>query len=193
MGLIKNLKRLFTGKKSSESFPAYVTIGKYSYGLTKNVIAGLSPEAPLVIGKYCSIGQDAWFFSKADHPLDLVSTYPFRTMIWNPTGANEDAVTKGGITIGHDVWVGTRANILSGVTIGNGAVVACGAVVSKDVPPYAIVAGNPAQVIRYRFSEDQITSLLNINWWDWTDDRVLKFESYFYGPVEEFIRAARKL
>jgi hypothetical protein len=190
MGLIKILKRLLSGKKSRESFPDYVTIGKYSYGLTKNVIAGLSPDAPLVIGKYCSIGQDAWFFSKADHPLNLVSTYPLRTMIWNPMGPNKDAVTKGGINIGHDVWIGARANILSGVTIGNGAVVACGAVVTKDVPAYAIVGGNPAQVIRYRFAEDQITSLLEIKWWNWTDKKVLQFESYFYGPVEEFIRAA---
>ncbi len=111
-------------------------------------------------------------------------------MIWYPKDANKDAVAKGGITIGHDVWVGARANILSGVTIGNGAVVACGAVVTKDVPAYAIVGGNPAQVIRFRFTEDQIKSLLEINWWDWPEDRILQFEPYFYGPIDIFIGTA---
>jgi hypothetical protein len=191
MGLIKKLKRLFTCQRSNEAFPPYISIGKHSYGLTKNVIAGLSPDAPLVVGKYCSIGLDAWFFSKADHPLDIVSTYPFRTMIWRPNDGNQDAVTKGGITLGNDVWIGARANIMSGVTIGNGAVVACGAVVTKNVPAYALVGGNPAQIIRHRFTADQIKNLLEINWWDWSDDKIRKFEPYFYGPIEAFIQAAR--
>ena len=182
MGLIKILKRLLSGKKSRESFPDYVTIGKYSYGLTKNVIAGLSPDAPLVIGKYCSIGQDAWFFSKADHPLNLVSTYPLRTMIWNPMGPNKDAVTKGGINIGHDVWIGQGVYIKSGVKVGNGAVIGMGSVLTKDVGDYEIWAGNPAVKIGQRFNNDIINAMQVFAWWDLDDAQLTEVGPFITNP-----------
>ena len=90
--------------------------------------------------------------------------------------------------IGHDVWVGQNAAILSGVTIGNGAVVAGFSVVTKDVPPYAIVGGNPARIIRYRFTPDQIAALLRIAWWDWPEAKVREMVTMLNGgDVQAFI------
>jgi serine acetyltransferase len=79
---------------------------------------------------------------------------------------------KGDIIIENDVWIGAKATIMSGVRIGNGAIVAAGSVVSKDVPPYAIVAGNPAKIVKYRFDEEQIKKLLSICWWDWDEQKI---------------------
>lgn len=80
--------------------------------------------------------------------------------------------TKGTIEIGNDVWIGTSAVILSGVKIGHGAVVAAGSLVTKNIPPYAIVGGNPAKIIKYRFNEDKIKELLEMNWWDWSEEKI---------------------
>jgi hypothetical protein len=125
-------------------------------------------------------------FVFGEHRTDLVSTYPLRTLL-TPDGRNHDATEKGEIAIGSDVWIGTRAMILSGVTIGHGAVVAAGAVVTRDVPPYAIVAGVPARVLRYRFDADTIERLLAIAWWEWPDERVRERMAEFYGGVGDFI------
>lgn len=170
-----------------------ISIGRHTYGLSRRMVAGASMDAPLKVGAFCSIGPDVLFFSKADHPVDLPSTYPFRTMIWEPGGPNRDAVTKGGITVGNDVWIGARAIILSGVTIGDGAIVAAGAVVTRDVPPYAIVGGNPARIIRKRFTDEQIGALLDLAWWNWPDARIAELGEAFYGPVDAFIEKARRM
>ncbi len=188
MSLGKKIHRLLSGKKSRHILPDYVSIGRYTYGVTRNTIAGLSPDAPITIGSFCSFASEVVIFSKADHPIDLVSTFPLRTKMIAPELGNQDAITKGGVTIGHDVWVGTRAMIMSGVTIGNGAIVGAGAVVSKDIPPYAIVVGNPATILRTRFDDVQIDALLAIEWWNWPDEKIASCEEQFYGPVEEFIR-----
>ncbi|HEY9080122.1 CatB-related O-acetyltransferase [Magnetovibrio sp.] len=188
--LMRKLKRLFGGKRSRDILPDYVSIGRGTYGLDRNAFQGLSPDAPISIGNFCSFGFGVVIFSKADHPLDLPSTYPLRTMLLHPGHGDQDAVSKGGVTIGHDVWVGARAMILSGVTIGNGAVIGAGAVVAKDVEPYAIVVGNPAKVVRKRFSAPQIAALEKTQWWNWPDDKIRAFESRFYGDIESFIKAA---
>jgi carbonic anhydrase/acetyltransferase-like protein (isoleucine patch superfamily) len=96
--------------------------------------------------------------------------------------------TKGSIVVGNDVWVGTRAIILSGVTIGDGAIVAAGSVVTKDVPPYAIVAGNPARLIRYRFSDETIAAMCRIRWWDWPLEVIEQEKAAFDLPAEEFAK-----
>lgn len=153
------------------------------------MVAGASEDAPLTVGSFCSIGPDVLFLCKVDHRLDLPSTYPFRTLIWDKDQANQDAITKGPITLGHDVWIGARAIILSGVSIGTGAVVAAGAVVTKDVPPYAIVGGNPARIIKTRFSDLQIKQLLQSNWWELSDEELEEKASLLYGNVDAFINS----
>jgi len=189
--LLRKLKRLLGGKRSRDILPDYVHIGRGTYGLDRNAFQGLSPDAPISIGNFCSFGFGAVVFSKADHPIDLPSTYPLRTNFLHPERGDQDAVSKGGVTIGHDVWVGARAMIMSGVTVGNGAVIGAGAVVAKDVPAYAIVVGNPAKVVRKRFSDEQISALESICWWDWPDDKIRALEAPFYDNIDAFIEAAR--
>jgi acetyltransferase-like isoleucine patch superfamily enzyme len=99
-----------------------------------------------------------------------------------------DTYSKGPVVIGNDVWIGFRAIILSGVRIGDGAVIGAGAVVTHDVPPYAIATGIPAKVQRFRFTEHQVKKLLQIAWWDWDLQEIVENIDYFYGDVEDFIK-----
>ena len=128
----------------------------------------------LIIGKYCSIGSGAVFMMAGNqgHRMDWISTFPFYFQA-NIFKTSKNAYKKSGDThIGHDVWIGSEAMILAGVSIGSGAVVAARAVVTKDVPPYAIVGGNPAKIIKYRFDEETITQLRELKWWEWTESDV---------------------
>ncbi len=144
-----------------------VSIGKGSYGGLD--IRSDVKDAKLTIGSYCSFAE-VTFLLGLDHELHHVSTYPFKAKIVNP--GSFEAISKGNITVDDDVWVGYRAMILSGVHIGQGAVVAAGAVVTKDVPPYAIVGGVPAKVIKYRFSPEVIEQLLELDYSKLTDDMI---------------------
>lgn len=131
----------------------------------------------LIIGKFCSIACGAKFiFNSANHTLSSLSTYPF-PLFFEEWGLKREDVTdswdnKGDIVIGNDVWIGYEAVIMSGVTIGDGAVIGTRAVVTKDVPPYTIVGGVPAKTIRKRFSDETISELLKIRWWDWPEERI---------------------
>jgi virginiamycin A acetyltransferase len=128
----------------------------------------------LTIGKFCSIAHGASFvLNGGNHFADRISTYPF-PIFGEAFGAPVPGAwpNKGGITIGHDVWIGWDATILPGVTIGHGAIIATKAVVASDVPPYAIVVGNPAKVVKYRLPEADIARLLDIAWWDWPVKRI---------------------
>ena len=131
----------------------------------------------LIIGKFCSIACGARFIlNSANHTLKSLSTYPFPLFFeeWELDRKNvaRSWDNKGDIVIGNDVWIGYEAIILSGVTIGDGAIIASRAVVTEDVPPYTIVGGVPAKAIRKRFSEQTISHLLKIKWWDWTKERI---------------------
>lgn len=131
----------------------------------------------LIIGKYCSIACGAKFlFNSANHSLKSLSTYPFPIFydVWNLDNRKvTDAWdNKGDIIIGNDVWIGFEAVILSGVTIGDGAIIGARALITKDVPPYAIVGGVPAHIIRKRFSNQTIEKLLKIKWWDWSQETI---------------------
>ncbi|MDO4170971.1 MAG: CatB-related O-acetyltransferase [Lachnospiraceae bacterium] len=133
----------------------------------------------LQIGKFCSIACGAKFiFNSANHTLLSLSTYPFPLFFeeWNLDKKNVTKAWdhKGDIVIGNDVWIGYEAVILAGVTIGDGAIIGTRAVVTKDVPPYTIVGGIPAKPIRKRFSDETISSLLEIQWWNWSKERIAK-------------------
>lgn len=144
----------------------------------------------LKIGKFCSIACGTKFlFNSANHELDSLSTYPFPLFFeeWN---LEKEKVTdawdnRGDIVIGNDVWIGYEAVILSGVTIGDGAIIGTRAVVTKDVPPYTIVGGVPAKPIRKRFDEKVIEELLKIKWWDWTEEKIARnIENIKNGCIE---------
>ena len=131
----------------------------------------------LIIGKFCSIACGAKFlFNSANHTLSSLSTYPF-PLFFEEWGLEKKNVAdswdnKGDIVVGNDVWIGYEAVILSGVTIGDGAVIGARAVVTKDVPPYTIVGGVPAKPIKKRFSEESIKKLQSICWWDWSKEKI---------------------
>lgn len=178
--------------KADKGWSAHVSVGRHTYGLSKRNFVQPHASAPISVGAFCSIGPEVLIFGRADHPTQLASTYPFRTKLLRPEAGNADAVTKGPVRIGNDVWIGARAMILSGVTVGDGAIIAAGAVVARDVPAYGIVAGNPAKLIKYRFAPEIVTALLEIRWWDWPEEKVRAFEAEFYGPIEVFIDKARR-
>jgi virginiamycin A acetyltransferase len=131
----------------------------------------------LIIGKYCSIACGAAFlFNAANHALGSLSTYPF-PIFFEEWGTDAGAVAdawdnRGDIVVGNDVWIGYEAVVMAGVTIGDGAIVASRAVVTRDVPPYAIVGGVPAKVIKYRFDPATVESLLAIKWWEWPAETI---------------------
>ena len=152
-----------------EEFPEY-DIGRGSYGGSLEVHQ-YGSNSTLKIGHYCSIAAEVQILLGGEHKFEFVSSYPFN--VFQPRYADlETTRSKGDVVIGNDVWIGRSAMILSGVTIGHGAVIAANATVAKDIPPYAVVAGNPAKILKYRFSEDQIAALLEIAWWDWPEDLI---------------------
>lgn len=174
-------------------------IGKHTYGYES-----LLEFAPLAdsIGRYCSINATARIWD--NHSLSCITTHPFLDRpeflpwefydqsklylekygtYWN-NAKNESSPVRNNeaIIIGNDVWIGANVVILPGVTIGDGAVLAAGAVITKDVAPYAIVGGVPAKLLQYRFSKDKIDMLLKIKWWEWSEERIMENLELFYQP-----------
>lgn len=139
-----------------------------------NVLYNYDPTIKLVIGKFCALAAETRFIMAGDHKLDGISTYPFPVFGhgWEVAYDHLNRPAKGDILIGNDVWFGYDSIIRSGVTVGNGAIIATRAVVVKDVPAYSIVAGNPAKVVKMRFSDEVIKRLQQIAWWDWPIDKI---------------------
>lgn len=162
-----------------------IRVGKYTYDFMP-----LCDKASLMaeIGAFTSIAGNVTY-SHGNHPLDTVSTHPaFYYQDFGLIDKDHQGIITGipkneKITIGHDVWIGRDVTILTGVTIGHGAVVAAGAVVTKDVPPYAVVGGVPAKLIRYRFDEDTIAALLKSAWWTWGDEKLRTYADDFSDPT----------
>ena len=159
-------------------------IGKYTY------ISENSKILCTTIGRFCSIGPNL-FSGWGIHPTNGISTAPMFYSTKKQNGYSLSAVDKiqeqKEIVIGNDVFIGANVIILDGVTISNGAIVGAGCVVSKNVPPYAIVAGVPMRILKYRFEDETIEKLLKINWWNSDHEELKKVEQYFYN-VEEFIK-----
>jgi len=131
----------------------------------------------LMIGKFCMIASDVTFIMNgANHMVNAISTYPFAIFGhgWEHAMEGKDYPLKGNTIIGNDVWIGYKATIMPGVKVGDGAIIGSCAVVTKDVEPYTIVGGNPAQAVRKRFSEEVIEQLLQIRWWDWDAEKITR-------------------
>ena len=157
-----------------------VDVGKETYGAIRVLNYGRGQR--LKIGHYCSIAQEVMFILDADHNVNTISTFPYKVKMF---GEVNEGVSKGDITVGDDVWIGFRSTILSGVTIGQGAVVAAGSVVTKDVPPYAIVGGVPAKVLKYRFKEDIIKELEKVDYESLSKSEIEDNLEKLYKPLTE--------
>lgn len=189
---------LQAGQNLSDRRFSWVSVGRHTYGVRQETIIGATPLSPVTIGSFCSIAPGVTILAHVGHRTDLPSTYPLRSLLFRrgqsaPSGQlNHDAVTRGPVVIGHDVWIGQNATILSGTKIGTGAIIGAGAVVSKDVPPYSVVVGNPAQVVRSRFDAEIVAQLMETAWWDLSEGSLARLEDFFYGSdIVSFIDAVR--
>jgi len=172
-----------------------MSYGKYTYGTP--IIFWSNNNAKLVVGNFCSIAGEVKIYLGGNHRTDWVTTYPFGHMhhnIFNNFDGIGHPATKGDVIIGNDVWIGQNVTIMSGITIGDGVVIANNSHVVKNVEPYSLVGGNPAKLIKYRFTQEQIEKLLEIKWWYWEDDKINKFSPLLCNNnIDEFIKAASEI
>lgn len=157
-----------------------VTVGKYTYGAL-NVLDN-NPVSQLKIGNFCSIAPQVTFILNSEHYTNQLSSFPFKVKCLRSCSA--EAFSYGNIVVDDDVWIGHGSTILSGVHIGQGAIVAAGAVVSKDVPPYSIVGGVPARILKYRFSQEVIDYLLTLDYKSLTKSQVKEKIDLIYTQID---------
>ena len=149
------------------------SVGKHTYGIQNIDIYYWCEDTWLDVGSFCSISGHILVYLGGNHRIDWATTFPFGHLeknIFTKFNGIGHPSTKGNVKIGNDVWIGTHATIMSGITIGDGACIACNSVVTKDVLPYSIVGGNPAKLIKMRFSDDIIKKLLKYEWWELSDN-----------------------
>lgn len=167
-------------------------IGNHTYGTPFVMDSGISN---LKIGKFCSIAPGVNIIL-GNHITNTASTYPFSSLKTFWPGARKNSIadheSKGDVNIGNEVWIGSNATIMPGVKIADGAVIAANSVVTKDVKPYSIVGGNPAKLIRMRHSDEIIEALLQIKWWDWSDEEVDNNIKYLMSDINEFVVRFKK-
>lgn len=174
--LKKRFRDVYIHPESSIS--QHVNIG---FGTRINGPANLSghSEAPIKIGKYCAIAHNFRIRTRNHH-----TGYPnLLDALQRENGFEIHAIFKGPVIIGHNVWIGDNVTILSGVTVGDGACIGAGAIVTKDIPACSIAVGSPAKVIRERFSERIIKQFLEIQWWDWSADRIKRNKMFFESDL----------
>ena len=174
-------------KDARSKLPEHVTVGRHTYGVTWRKVLFPSKDAPLQVGAFCSVAGQVLFMCSGQHLTHSATSFPIYSRLLKQPEPVPNGGKAGGITLGNDVWIGHGSIILPGVRIGDGAVVGAGAVVTKDVPPYAIVGGSPAKEIRYRFPQDVISKMLAIQWWHWDDEKVKREAASLTGPIETFI------
>ena len=211
MGLRKNIRRLIAKYKRKKSMRENgpntrlhfssdrIIVGEHTYG-TPTILLHES-DNKLIIGKYCSIANGVEFLMGGMHHGEFISTYPWYNNYpnfqrWNREGIPDAAWCDRPVkdtVVGNDVWLGRSALIMPGVSIGDGAIIGSRTVVSKDVPPYAVVVGAPMRIIRYRFTEEQIAALLAIKWWDWSEEKIQRFLPLIASDnIDAFIAEAEK-
>jgi acetyltransferase-like isoleucine patch superfamily enzyme len=179
----RNNRHNFTNINCEFSFHE-VTVGNMTYGNIK-YLNHSKQNLHLKIGSYCSIAPEVVFILGSDHEFTHLSTYPFKSKMQN----ENEAVSKGDIIVKDDVWIGYRSIILSGVIIGQGAIIGAHSVVTKDVPPYAIVGGNPAKIIKMRFTEYIVEKLMKFNFSDLKMYKIdLLYTKITNENVDEIIR-----
>lgn len=188
---IRALPHLHRGRaKFLERYPHYA-MGIGSYGMP--TVHDWQEGSTLRIGAYCSIADQVLILLGGHHRTDWVSSFPFPVFVGEAASIPDHGTSRGDVIIGNDVWLCSRSTILSGVTIGDGAVVAAGAMVTQDVPPYAIVAGNPARLVRWRFDEEQREALLATRWWDWPEAEIRRISPLMCSDdIDAFLAYAQQ-
>ena len=171
-----------------------MSFGKYTYGTNNLDIYYNNPSAKLVVGNFCSIARNVDIYLGGNHRADRVTTYPFghiHQAIFPSFNGEGHPCTKGDVIIGNDVWIGSKVTIMSGVTIGDGVVIANNSHIVKDVEAYSIIGGNPAKLIKYRFTPEQIKKLLEIKWWNWNDEKINEYSPLLCNNnIDAFIEKA---
>jgi chloramphenicol O-acetyltransferase type B len=160
-------------------YPSY-SIGNGTYGMPE--VYDWQEGSTLRIGAYCSIASNVQIFLGGLHRTDWITTFPFPVFIEEASDIAGYNGSRGDVVIGNDVWLCSNCVILSGVTVGHGAVVACGSIVTRDVAPYSIVAGNPARHVRWRFPEAHRRLLLEIEWWNWSEPDIRAASTVLCSP-----------
>jgi acetyltransferase-like isoleucine patch superfamily enzyme len=189
---MRQILQVLAGQIASANFPRFswegnlqvanvgssrIEVGRYTYGHEAITIREWGEGANLRIGKFCSIADQAKFFMGGNHVLSWATTYPFGHVYADQLGVTKVAghpTTNGDIYIGCDVWISSNVTVLSGVSVGHGAVIAANSHVTSDVGPYEIYGGNPARLIRPRFSQDVIDRLIRLRWWDLQDSQIVR-------------------
>lgn len=183
--LKKILIRLGLKKRKGPAPNPHISIGRYTYLQSTAKILFAEENGPVSIGQFCSIADGVIILGAGEHPTHNATTFPLGD--WFSNAKPYRNVGRGPTRIGNDVWIGVNAVILSGVAVGDGAIVGAGAIVSRDVPPYAVVLGNPAQVTRYRFTPDIVSALQQIRWWDWSKEKIETEMPSLEDNVEAFV------
>jgi chloramphenicol O-acetyltransferase type B len=152
------------------------SVGKYTYGCQNVRVWVWGDHGHTArIGAFGAIAEGCNIYLGENHRTDRVSSYPFghiHQATFNAVDGRGHPVCKGDVVIGNDVWIGQNVTIMSGVTVGDGAVLGAGSIVTRDVEPYAVVAGNPAKVVKMRFPRDVVRGLLALKWWEWDDQKI---------------------
>jgi acetyltransferase-like isoleucine patch superfamily enzyme len=167
-----------------------VILGKHSYGNINVLRWGCADN--VVVGKYCSVAAGCTVLLDGNHNIKSFSSFPFKEIFgWNECPKNNWG--KKTPTIGNDVWIGNNVTIYSGADIGDGAAIAGNSIVTKSVPPYAVVAGNPARIIKYRFNPCQVQDLLRLKWWDLDESLIRHHLIPVIENMDEVIRRLKVL
>ena len=188
----KNTRKTIIGKSP-------FSIGRFTYGHENIVVKQWNEGAPLEIGAFCSIASNVQIFLGGNHRADWITTFPFGHIFQSDLGGKNiqgHPATKGGVSIGNDVWIGQGVTVMSGISIGDGAIIAANSTVVKNVPPYSIVGGNPARHLKFRFSDEITSLLLEFKWWELSIEEIKKLAIDLSEPpdtskLRELIRIYR--